>query len=294
MAVGGKQAAQGDGPAVKGRRLSFWQALDVGTVIITIGVPVALLASAYHVVEVVRGNSAVFSVSTAGYVVLAIVALIFLGLVRGTLRAIVIESACPRCGFERVRSFGAYGTEDPMPQPCGECIAYLCTDGEFVRELAPNASQFYPCFDVKKERYLPALQRDAKGHCTIPMPDLCAVCGSALATSRRDIDFPRGTDFGIVGSVAKEYVRTKRAGSPVSGWGSYTSSGPTDEIDFLGMQIPVCAQHTQHADPSNKGAAYETDGLLRFQNYGFYKQFLALNHIDGTVGQAAPTSGSPR
>ena len=115
------------------------------------------------------------------------------------------------------------------------------------------------------------------------MPSICAVCGSAEARKHRDISSPAPTDFGVVGSVASGYVQTQRQGA-LKPYGSSQSTGSGQEISLACMRIPVCGSHTLDAAPSEVGVLYETD-KLRFQNYGFYKQFLELNHIDGPVGQ---------
>ena len=208
--------------------------------------------------------------------------MIFLGLLRTQLRSAVIESACPRCGFRSIRSFSRGDRGEHSPQACGSCTAYLRNDGSLVREESPSFTSITLPFTVKAEGYKAAVSRDSKGHYEIPMPHLCAVCGTANARSQRNIATDRTTDFGVAGSVAKQYVRSQRQGA-LKPYGSYSSSGTSGELNLSLMQIPVCASHTLDADPFARGVLYETD-QLRFQNYGFYKQFLALNHIDGAVG----------
>lgn len=278
-----------DGPAVQGTRLPFWKGLDGGSALLAIGVCIALAAAADHVVQIVRGREALLSLATAGYVIAAIVAIFFVGFLRFQLRAARIESACPRCGFRSIRSFNTDRGEH-IPQACGSCTAYLRSDGALVREESPSfASSILP-FTVKAERYASVARRDSRGHYEVPMPHVCAVCGSANARSQRNIATDRETDFGIAGSVAKQYVRSERQGA-LKPYGSYSSSGSGDEINLSLMQIPVCASHTLDADAFARGVLYETD-QLRFQNYGFYKQFLELNHIDGASGQLTSTPRS--
>ena len=263
--------------------MPFWRGIDGGDVVVALGGPLLLLAAVYHVVQIVRGQADFFSLATAGYAVGSIVALIFLGLLPSSLRSAAIESACPRCGVVAIRKFN--DPKDPLfaPPPCGSCIAYLRLDGLMVSEERPTATHSTPYFAVSAERYLPAVQRDAKGHAFFPLPHLCAVCGAPNARAERDIATPRQTDFGVAGTVAKAYVRSQRQGA-IKSMGSYSSSGGGHEINLSFMRIPVCGQHTLDAAPFERGVLYETE-RLSFQNYGFYKQFLALNHIDGPAGQ---------
>ena len=263
--------------------MPVWKGLDGTYVLIAIAVPLTLLAAAYHGVQIVRGRADLIDVATAVYVVAAIVALIFVGLLRMQLRSAVIESACPRCGFRSVRSFSVDDRGEHWPEPCGSCTAYLRSDGALVREESPSFASITLPFTVKAERYKAAVRRDDKGHYEVPMPHACAVCGSVKARSRRAIATDRPTDFGVAGSVAKQFVRSQRQGA-LKPYGSYSSSGSGHEINLSLMQIPVCGSHTLDADPWASGVLYETD-TLRFQNYGFYKQFLALNHIDSPIGQ---------
>ena len=274
-----EQSVDEDGPAVEGTRLPFWKGLDTLYVLIAVGAPLTLLAAAYHVVQIVRGRADLIDIATAGYVVAAIVALIFLGLLRMQLQSSVIQSACPRCGFRSTRSFRVPDDKNFSPPSCGACIAYLRLDGSLVREQPSSATYAVPCFDVKVERYASVARRDARGYYEVPMPGICAVCGAANAREHRDISSPAPTSFGVVDTVASEYVKAHRQGA-LKPYGSHLSAGGHQEIYLGCMRIPVCARHTLDADPWNVGAVYETD-VLRFQNYGFYKQFLALNHIDG-------------
>jgi len=274
-------AAQEDGSTVEGKRLPFWKGLDAGFALLAIGVCIALVAAAYHIVQIVRGQAVLMSLATAGYVLAAIVAIFFVGFLRSQLSSAVIDSACPRCGFRSIRSFST-DRGDHIPQACGSCTAYLRSDGALVREESPSFASITLPFYVKAERYKAAVRRDNEGRYEVPMPHLCAVCGSANARSQRNIATDRPTDFGVAGSVAKQYVRSQRQGA-LKPYGSYSSSGSGDELDLSLMRIPVCGSHTLDADPFAQGVLYETD-VLRFQNYGFYKQFLALNHIDGPLG----------
>lgn len=279
-------AVQEDGPAVEGKRLPFWKGVDGSFALLAIGAGIALVAAAYHIVQIVRGQAVLMSLATAGYVVAAIVAIFLVGFLRFQLSSAVIESACPRCGFRSIRSFSTNGGEH-IPQECGSCTAYLRSDGALVREESPSFASITLPFAVTAERYKAAVRRDHEGHYEIPMPHVCAVCGSANARSQRNIATDRPTDFGVAGTVAKQYVRTQRQGA-LKPYGSYSSSGSGDELNLSLMQIPVCASHTLDADAFAQGVLYETD-KLRFQNYGFYKQFLALNHIEDPTGQL--TSG---
>jgi len=236
-------AVQDDGSAVRGKRLPFWKALDGLYLAIAVGAPLTLLAAAYHVVQIARGQADLIDIATAGYVVAAIVALIFLGLLRTQLQS------------------------SSSPPSCGACIAYLCADGLNVHEPPSTATYAVPCFDVKVERYAGVAQVDSKGHYQVPMPSLCAVCGSVDARNHRDIGSPHRTDLGVVGSVANEYVSAHRQGA-IKEFASPLPGVPRHEINLCWMRIPVCARHTLDEDPWNVGVLYETD-VLRFQNYGF-------------------------
>ena len=268
-----------DARTVTGKRVAFWKGISAGALILELGSPLLLLASGLYAYQVARGDMPLWDFDSLVFLILAILGIVGLRWLFGERRSIVLDSACPCCGFRTVRDFGDSADPERFPVRCGRCIAYLRAEGVEVREEDSDAVSEIPLYSIEAARLLPAARPDPEGHFQFEMPRVCVVCGSD-ASGGRDV-FRERSDFGVVGSVVGEAVEQERPSTKYTRDGS---SSIDQELGFSGMRVPVCARHASAASFTERGAEY-TGTSLDVQSYRFYKQFLALNHIDGPAGQ---------
>ncbi len=286
--------------AVVGKRLPAWdfRGLVLGAVAIAM-----LLGSVWWVIHLMRGHGHLLddgnTLGTVGgtalFVLAFIIGVVGVSSLPGYFRKLVVESECPRCGVRAVRKFQNPKAEHTEPTKCGNCVAYLRAQGDWVSEESVDACDMAMVpYSVGSKRYLLTVERDGRNRFVFQMPAICAVCGSPEASHRRKIGHLGDGSAGdsIVGQiVAKELTYAARSWQ-VAGpmLGNSTASRPEeppsqeDKADAaLGeLEVPVCARHTEAAAPSGDAVRF-AHGDLEFASYRYYLEFLAANHIDGVI-----------
>lgn len=296
-------------PVVVGKRRPFWQGFrNWREPVYLLLAPVALVYSVYWFVGLFRAGH-LFDNDHLGHTVIGggFFALVALFGVFGTrellraFRAVVLDSACPCCGAERVRRFGP-PEDSATPQPCGACLAYLRAEGDQVREEQAEAvhTGLLP-YELASEHYLPVVRRDNHSHFKFAWPEICAMCGDA-ATARREVgEWGKiEADLGIVGeighiagvavgAVPKDY---KESIVHLSSGGTPTAKQQLDR-ELTHLKVPVCGKHTE--DAARFAAPIECKaGKLIFASYGYYRAFCQLNQIGATLKSVTSTAGTPR
>ncbi len=218
-------------------------------------------------------------------------------------RSTVLDSPCPCCGALHRRTFGALSKPSDDAVACGECAAYLRIRGLEVSEESPAGMHGY---ELWPQRYLPRARRSPDGeHMLFEMPPMCATCGAAEAPQLREIEewgarTAAATSGGILGVVADEVA------SEAFGNARYraaqrrsVATAPTAEAlhdkALSALTVPVCAQHTEEADPWDAPCQYRC-GRILWRSYRYYKAFLALNQIwEGRLpANTPPPAPDPR
>jgi hypothetical protein len=215
-------------------------------------------------------------------------------------RSTVIDSPCPCCGALHRRTFGAASKPSDDAVACGECTAYLRIRGLEVGEEPPAGMHGYELWPV---RYLPRARLSPDGgHLEFDMPPMCATCGSAEATHLREIAAwgartAPANSGGILGAVVDE-VASEAFGNARYGAAQRRSvaTAPTAEDLYdqalSALTVPVCAQHTEEADPWDATCQYRC-GRILWRSYRYYKAFLALNQISEGRLPASPPPAAP-
>jgi hypothetical protein len=191
----------------------------------------------------------------------------------------LLESDCPCCGAHETREFTT------IPTPCYRCIAYLRADGDRVREESLDATTTYG-YSVYPDRYEPAVTRNARGRMMFKMPAFCAICGKSDASQTRDVVVSSRTSSSGPSWVGMAVVQfssgATRRKMDLNYDGTVKQRGPrspTDEDrmreELADVKVPVCSEHASGTAPLEC-----VDGHLEFASYRYYKEFLALNHID--------------
>ncbi len=295
--------------AVAGERLSFWRGTRLTSLVFALAAPVCVAGAVYWAIHLVRGFGHLLDdrqvgptvVGTAFFAFVFVFGLVVLVDLPAFFRRVVVRGACPRCGAEGQRIFEARQGADAGPTPCGACGAYLCARGNQVREeLTAAADTSCLPYELPPQRYLPAAQRDSKGHYQFAWPTTCAVCGASGATHHIRIAARSdgGSRFKLLGGIARVATDLSDTPSPsrhdhvlVRPGRSPGSSDPSKQHDLAldHLEVPVCAEHTEDNLPYGGDALAYDYGSLRFASYGFYRAFLALNQLDG----ASASPGSP-
>jgi len=269
---------------VVGIRIPFWKAYDWKDVAFYVASPLIIAWSARWFLGLLHerghllddGHVGDTVVGTAFFAIVAIVGVMGIRAFFGSMRDVVLDSACPCCGARQIRNFGDPSQSEVIPPACGACIAYLRAQGlEVTEERLDAIDHMGGTYIVPPARYLPVADRDSQGRFTFQMPPVCAGCGSADAPHLRDIEAwgRAGAGLGFVG--------TQMSYTGVPGRDGRSTTESQAEVLDAGLReikVPVCVRHTRHASLVYAPCEYKSGGLV-IASYRFYKAFCELNRL---------------
>lgn len=276
----------------------YWQTTNIRMkVLLSLG-PIALLAaSTWWLLRVIRiwgHNLALGHLLVTLFGALFVSIAVPLGIYglsnfAKTFSRVVIEAACPRCSTQIVQRLEA-SEQVSEAIACSNCTAYVRIDRTKVCEedLATWDKWSVP-YEVSSKRW-------RRAAFPFRLPATCAICGSSDAPKKRVIrkfGGSAGSGPSVLGSVAGVAVDVaidagggQRMNS-INYWASHrkkSDSKPTEDEQIERdngalnwIEVPVCDAHA-----TTRPVAYGR-GILRFSSYRYYRDFLALNGIDGAA-----------
>jgi len=276
----------------------YWRTQTVGAkLLISLGPFALLAASTWWVLRVIRiwGHNFAF-----GHLLVTLFGALFVSFAvplgiyglsnfAKAFSRVVVEGVCPRCSTRIAQPLEA-SEQVSEAIACTNCVLYLRVDRTKVSEEDLAAwDKLYAPYQVPPTRW-------RRAAFPFQLPAICAICGSSDAPKKREIRrYGGSTSSGpsVLGSVVGVAfdVAVDAGGGPrmnsINYWASHrketVAEPPEDErivrdngaLNWI--EVPVCDAHEWEF-----AVAYD-DGNLRFASYRYYRDFLALNGIDGSA-----------